>query len=184
MNPSYSVFQTPQVSQAAFARAVAFATKAHGEDGDDESVSRLLRRVDLLSDAGIVDLRVMSAAVLCDVVATTAAGQAQIMAMFGPGVSLLVATLADYKEPTTTKGHRQRLMRTASAPRGAKLVMLADVIDRMHTLQHAPPPDFTVARIRACIGECQGIVACCAGLSPYLDLQAAKIARGAEINDR
>jgi GTP diphosphokinase / guanosine-3',5'-bis(diphosphate) 3'-diphosphatase len=125
--------------------ARAFAAEKHRTQkrkySNEPYVVHLDAVADLLSEHGVVDEHVLTAAYLHDTVEDTETTIQELMRVFGDEVAQLVYWLTDNE-----KGNRKARMamnswRLGRAPMEAKLIKLADIIDNTRNIA-ANDPDF------------------------------------------
>jgi guanosine-3',5'-bis(diphosphate) 3'-pyrophosphohydrolase len=156
-----------------------FAARAHRDQrrkGTGEPyVNHLIEVAALLASvAGIEDVRVLSAAVLHDVIEDTEVTAAEIEDAFGPRVRQLVEALTD--DRLLPKAERKRLqvehMRAAEAE--VRLIKLADHCSNVASL----PADWPPERKREYLDWSAEVARACAGTHPALEQEhAARLER-------
>lgn len=109
----------------------------------------------LTNEADIIDPDVLCAAALHDYLEdccgeseqiTRAQGRALLNDRFGPDVLAYVEAVTDDKTLPKAERKRQQVAHAAHAPRGAKLVKLADKVANLRDIRHAPPADWVLDR--------------------------------------
>jgi GTP diphosphokinase / guanosine-3',5'-bis(diphosphate) 3'-diphosphatase len=151
----------PQSALARVVDAIAFAANAHRfqsrkDDPPTPYINHPVALVHLLTvEAGIDDPDVLCAAALHDYLEdccggegqpTVAAGRALLHERFGPTVLAFVEAVTDDK--TLPKQERKRLQveRAGHAPRGARLVKLADKTCNLRDIAATPPAKWSLQR--------------------------------------
>ena len=158
------------MSFAEMLRALSFAAQAHREHrrkGTGEPyVNHLIDVAEILARvAEVVDVAVLSAAVLHDVVEDTSVSAADLEREFGVRVRALVEALTDDK--TLSKAERKRLqiehMRHASDE--ARCIKLADHCSNIATL----PAEWPQERKLEYLDWSEQVARACAGAHPALE---------------
>jgi (p)ppGpp synthase/HD superfamily hydrolase len=140
--------QLPETDLAKLDKAVAFATRCHGDQtrpaGEPYSEHLLEATRVLVEAVGVTDIDILLAAVLHDVVEDTACTLDDVRDEFGDRV----ATLVDWvTKPPRPEGQTREDARTAyltrlqSAPSDAILLKLADRLSNVQRLDTHPRPE-------------------------------------------
>lgn len=142
--------------------AIAFAAHAHrAQRRKDRDATPYINHpvglVHILSEAGIDDADVLSAAALHDYLEdccgeegqpTIAEGCDLLQRRFGPQVLAYVVAVSDDKALPKTERKRLQVERAAHAPLGARLIKLADKTANLRDLADFPPVDWPTFRRR------------------------------------
>jgi guanosine-3',5'-bis(diphosphate) 3'-pyrophosphohydrolase len=125
------------------AHAVEFATRAHGDQRRPTGApytEHLLEALEILvRGAGVTDPRVLSAAVLHDVVEDTPATLDDVRSAFGDRVAELVGWVTIPEQGGDKKAVKEAYLRgLAAAPDDAIVVKLADRASNVQTLRNLP----------------------------------------------
>ncbi len=136
----------PNTNEALLNRAYVYAMKAHGDQrraSGDPYFSHPIEVAAILTDLKVDDSTI-AAALLHDTIEDTAATRAEIDALFGPDIGLLVEGLTKLKKlDLVTKEAKQaenlrRLLLAIAADVRVLLVKLADRLHNMRTLEYMP----------------------------------------------
>ncbi len=135
-----------------FIKAVAFAAEKHrNQRRKDEAASPYINHPIALTnvlanEGGIVDVSVLSAAVLHDTIEDTETTAEELETVFGARITSIVLEVSDDKN---LEKHVRKQLQIDHAPHSsseAKLVKLADKICNLRDLLTSPPADWSVAR--------------------------------------
>lgn len=134
-------------------RAAAFAAVKHREqrrkNGDIPYVNHPLAVATSLAElAGVTDVTALAAAVLHDTLEDTATTFAELEREFGAPIAGVVRECTDDKSLPKVERKRQQIEHGPHLSPAARLVKLADKLDNLRELRHAPPPSWDEARIR------------------------------------
>jgi (p)ppGpp synthase/HD superfamily hydrolase len=168
------------------ARALHFAARQHvrqrrkGADGEPY-INHLAEVADLIAEATEgLDVNLVVAALLHDVVEDTDTTSAEVAAAFGEDVAALVAEVTDDK--TLPKAERKRLQIVHAPSLGprAKLLKLADKTSNLRALAASPPANWSPERRRDYIAWGRAVVAGMRGACPWLEERFDAAAAAAE----
>jgi guanosine-3',5'-bis(diphosphate) 3'-pyrophosphohydrolase len=112
----------------------------------------------LVNEAGVVDTRVVVAAILHDTVEDTDATPDELSALFGPEVSAIVVEVTDDKRLPKDERKRRQVEHAPHASFRAQQVKLADKISNLRDLAARPPATWDVERKRAYFDWCKRVV--------------------------
>jgi guanosine-3',5'-bis(diphosphate) 3'-pyrophosphohydrolase len=159
--------------------ALSFAARAHRDQRrkgtGDPYINHLIEVASLLASiGGVDDVRVLSAAVLHDVIEDTPVTAVEVEQVFGARVRELVVALTD--DNRLPKAERKRLqiehMRAAEAD--VRLIKLADHCSNVASL----PAEWPRARRREYLDWSEQVARACAGTHPALEQEhAARLER-------
>lgn len=102
-------------------------------------INHPLQVVDLLTQAGVTDVKVLIAGVLHDTVEDTGTSYEEIQARFGKDVSSMVAEVSDDKSLSKVRRKQLQIEHVLHASEGAKLIKLADKYSNLSDLMSNPP---------------------------------------------
>jgi guanosine-3',5'-bis(diphosphate) 3'-pyrophosphohydrolase len=115
----------------------------------------------ILTDAGIDDAALLAAAALHDTVEDTNTTLAQIDELFGAEVAALVAGVTDDKNLKKAQRKQQQIEHMPHLSAQAQWLKIADKTANLEDLLHAPPHDWSRARLLeyvewavAVVGQC------------------------------
>ena len=99
----------------------------------------------LVNEAGIVDERVLIAAILHDTVEDTETTAQELVRHFGQEIADIVLEVTDDKSLLKAERKQQQIDHAPTISRRAKLVKLADKICNLRDLANSPPGRMVVA---------------------------------------
>ena len=164
--------------------AIAFAAEAHRQQRrkDEDRTPYINHPVALVRilavEAGIDDADVLCAAALHDVLEdccgqegqpTLDEGRALLQQRFGPQVLAYVEAVTDDKSLPKEERKRLQVEHAAHAPRGAKLVKLADKIANLRDIAASPPADWSLQRRQEYVAWAGTVVDAIRGTDPALE---------------
>jgi guanosine-3',5'-bis(diphosphate) 3'-pyrophosphohydrolase len=141
-------------TSALLIRAIAFAAYKHRnqrrKDADASPyINHPIALANVLAnEADVVDLVVLTAAVLHDTIEDTNTTFAELNAEFGPVIASVVAEVTDDKSLSKAERKRLQIEHAANLSRPAKLVKLADKICNLRDIASSPPADWSIERKR------------------------------------
>jgi guanosine-3',5'-bis(diphosphate) 3'-pyrophosphohydrolase len=147
-----------------FLRAVAFAAEKHSEQrrkgaGRRPYVNHPIEVTQVLWNVGGVrDAATLIAALLHDTLEDTDATAGEIEAQFGAEVLALVQEVSDDKSLPKATRKQLQIDHASALSRAAKLIKLADKIQNVYDLGHAPPADWSQHRLRAYVDWADEVV--------------------------
>lgn len=156
-------------------RALAFAAERHsGQRRKDAAASPYINHpialADVLANEGrVLDVVVLSAAMLHDTIEDTATTAAEIELHFGPRIAAVVVEVSD--DRSLDKATR-KLRQIEHAPRlssEAKLVKLADKICNLRDILASPPVHWPLQRQQAYFDWSAQVIAGVRGIHPQLE---------------
>ncbi|MGC9350098.1 MAG: HD domain-containing protein [Anaerolineae bacterium] len=164
-----------EVAFGRFLRAVAFAAEKHSgqrRKGVDRrpyvnhpiAVAQVLWNV-----GGVRDVATLIAALLHDALEDTHATPDEIAAQFGDEVLALVQEVTDDKSLPKATRKQLQIDHAASLSRPARLIKLADKIQNVYDLGHAPPKAWSQERQSGYVDWADEVVAQLRGTDPALE---------------
>jgi GTP diphosphokinase / guanosine-3',5'-bis(diphosphate) 3'-diphosphatase len=102
----------------------------------------------LATEGGVVDAKVLAAALLHDTVEDTETMSEEFRGQFGASVAAMVDEVTDVKWLKKTSRKKIQVARASSVSKGAKLVKLADKIANLRDMLGSPPAGWGVERRR------------------------------------
>jgi GTP diphosphokinase / guanosine-3',5'-bis(diphosphate) 3'-diphosphatase len=102
----------------------------------------------LATEGGVVDAKVLAAALLHDTVEDTETMSEELRGQFGASVAAMVDEVTDVKWLKKTSRKKIQVARASSVSKGAKLVKLADKIANLRDMLGSPPAGWGVERRR------------------------------------
>ena len=157
--------------------AIAFAADKHRDQRRKDAtaspyINHPIALANVLANEAEIDgERVLIAAVLHDTLEDTETTCAELRDRFGAEVAGVVAEVTDDKSLPKAERKRLQVEHAAHAPRGAKLVKLADKICNLRDILAAPPADWTAERKRAYFDWAALVVAGVRGVHPVLEAE-------------
>lgn len=131
-------------------KAVEFGVRAHGAQKRKTGAPYIVHPIDaaqiLVAEGGVVDLSVLQAAVLHDVVEDTSTGLDAIRAVFGDKVASIVAEVTDDKSLLPSQRKQAQIDHIPHISREAQLVKLADKLSNLRATVAERPPSWTLMR--------------------------------------
>jgi GTP diphosphokinase / guanosine-3',5'-bis(diphosphate) 3'-diphosphatase len=151
-------------------RALSFAAQAHREHkrkGTGEPyINHLIDVAELLARfAQVVDVEILSAAVLHDVVEDTSVSAADVEREFGARVRVLVEALTDDKNLPKAERKRLQIEHMHTASDDVRCIKLADHCSNIATL----PAEWSRERKLEYLDWSAQVAAACAGAQPALE---------------
>lgn len=162
-------------------RAVRFAAERHaGQQRKNAAASPyILHPIEvaewLANVAGVDDERLLSAALLHDVLEDTATTPEEIAARFGPDVLALVLECTDDMSRPRPERKRMQVVGAPQLSPRAKMIKLADKIVNLMSLLNDPPPGWSAARRRAYANWAGRVIAAMGSVHPDLDREARRV---------
>ncbi|WP_435198963.1 HD domain-containing protein [Qipengyuania sp. 902] len=159
--------------------AVCFAAERHRHQrrkdaGATPYVNHPLEVARILTQAGVVDLDVLLAALLHDTIEDTDTTVDEITQRFGERVSGFVLEVTDDKRLPKAERKRRQVESATGKSDGAKMIKLADKIANLRDLSQSPPR-WTSDRMCAYRIWAHEVVSGCCGVNRQLDEWAAEL---------
>ena len=105
------------------------------------NVAEILMRI-----GAVIDISILTAALLHDVIEDTETEPEEVEQIFGPAVLSLILEVSDNKSlPKEIRKDLQVQHAPCLSP-GAKLIKMADKISNIGDVIHSPPPDWSIER--------------------------------------
>ena len=123
----------------------------------------------LVSEGGVDDPVVLSAALLHDTVEDTQTTTAELRAAFGDKIAGIVEEVTDDKNLVKAERKRLQIEHAAHISREAKLVKLADKICNVRDVANHPPAKWDLARRREYFEWAKAVVDQLRGIHPDLE---------------
>ena len=123
----------------------------------------------LVSEGGVGDPVVLSAALLHDTVEDTQTTTAELRAAFGDKIAGIVEEVTDDKNLVKAERKRLQIEHAAHISREAKLVKLADKICNVRDVANHPPAKWDLARRREYFEWAKAVVDQLRGIHPDLE---------------
>ncbi len=123
----------------------------------------------LVSEGGVDDPVVLSAALLHDTVEDTQTTTAELRAAFGDKIAGIVEEVTDDKNLVKAERKRLQIEHAAHISREAKLVKLADKICNVRDVAHHPPAKWDLTRRREYFEWAKAVVDQLRGIHPDLE---------------
>ena len=156
-------------------KAIAFAAHKHRDqrrkDADASPyINHPIGLADVLSnEGGIVDERVLVAAVLHDTIEDTETTEQELVREFGQEITAIVLEVTDDKSLPKVERKRLQVEHAATVSRRAKLVKLADKICNLRDIVSRPPADWSVKRKQEYFDWAKSVVEGLRGVHPELE---------------
>lgn len=134
-------------------KALAFSAQKHKDQRQDNItatpyINHPIALVNLLSDVGITDNKVICAALLHDTLEDTDATYAELKAHFGKKISRIVREVSDDKSLTDSERKRIQISHAKTISKRAKLVKLADKTCNLRDILNTPPKGWSIQQKR------------------------------------
>lgn len=123
----------------------------------------------LIREGGVDDAEVLAAALLHDTVEDTETSIDELEALFGAGVSSIVAEVTDDKTLEYAERKRLQVAKAPGKSKEAKLVKLADKISNIRDLATTPPEEWDLQRRREYLAWAQEVVTGLRGVNKQLE---------------
>ena len=123
----------------------------------------------LVSEGGVDDPVVLSAALLHDTVEDTETTTAELREAFGDKIAAIVGEVTDDKNLVKAERKRLQIEHAAHISREAKLVKLADKICNVRDVANHPPAKWDLARRREYFEWAKAVVDQLRGIHPALE---------------
>lgn len=161
--------------------ALHFAADKHRDQrrkGEDASpyINHPIVVAETLARFGVTDPVTLQAAVLHDTIEDTETTPEELEAEFGAEVRAVVMEVTDDKSLPKRERKALQVEGGASLSRRAKLVRIADKINNVHDVLHAPPSDWTVSWRLDYIDWTERVVDVCRGCHPELEARFDELA--------
>ncbi|MDA0709544.1 MAG: HD domain-containing protein [bacterium] len=144
-------------------RAAHFAAEKHRDQRrKDEAqtpyINHPLSVADLLRVFGVVDIEILSAAILHDVLEDTQTSPGEIAEQFGMAVLALVVEVSDDKSHLKQVRKDLQIENAHTLSEGARLIRLADKICNLTDMVTRPPVGWMKDRLSAYVEWCEAVV--------------------------
>lgn len=156
-------------------RALAFAAERHsGQRRKDAAASPYINHpialADVLANEGrVLDVVVLSAAMLHDVIEDTPTSADEIEARFGTRIATVVVEVSDDRSLDKATRKRRQIEHAPHLSPEAKLVKLADKICNLRDILASPPVHWPLPRQQAYFDWSAQVIAGVRGVHPQLE---------------
>lgn len=123
----------------------------------------------LVSEAGVVDVKVLVAAILHDTVEDTETTSKELAKRFGDEIAAIVLEVTDDKSLPIAERKRLQIEHAPTISRRAKLVKLADKIANLRDMATNPPADWSLERRQDYFEWAKAVVDGLRGCHPTLE---------------
>ncbi len=155
--------------------ALAFAAHKHRDQRRKDAVASpyinhpiALANV-LANEAGVVDERVLIAAILHDTIEDTETTEQELVREFGQEIANIVLEVTDDKALTKAERKQLQIDHAGALSRRAKLVKLADKICNVRDMASSPPVNWSVERRREYFDWAKAVIDGLRGVHPALE---------------
>lgn len=134
-------------------KALTFSAEKHKNQRQDDAaalpyINHPIALASLLTEVGIIDSKIICAALLHDTLEDTETTYADLRMHFGRKISDIVLEVSDDKSLPDADRRRLQVANTTVASKSAKLIKLADKICNLRDMINAPPIGWSLARQR------------------------------------
>lgn len=155
--------------------ALAFAAHKHRDQRRKDAVASpyinhpiALANV-LANEGGVVDGRVLIAAILHDTIEDTETTEQELVREFGQEIADIVLEVTDDKALAKAERKRLQIEHAGTLSRRAKLVKLADKICNLRDLSSSPPVNWSLERKREYFDWAKAVIDGIRGVHPALE---------------
>jgi (p)ppGpp synthase/HD superfamily hydrolase len=156
-------------------RALDFAAGKHSgqlrKSGDGTPyINHPIAVARILAEEGqVTDADVLMAAVLHDTLEDTDATREELVSQFGSVVCRLVEEVTDDKRLPKAERKRLQIEHAPHLSHGAALIKLGDKIANVRDLGRAPPPDWSIERVREYLTWAEAVIGNAPKVNPTLE---------------
>jgi len=170
-----------------FIKACDFAAKKHRDQRRKDAssspyINHPLNVAYILSECKVIDINILSAAVLHDVIEDTKTTKEELIKEFGETITNLVLECSDDKLKSKIRRKQLQIEHSSFLSDGAKLIKLADKYSNMSDLLQNPPKSWTKEEIWGCAVWSQEVCRRCYGINKLLDNKLQELFNKYEFN--